>query len=419
VFGLASPRDVLQSLYQLRWIAVAGQLTAILLAWKGLNLSIPVMPLLFGVTLLGVFNFGVWARLKKFSSPPIVPEVFGHMLVDVGVLSYLLALTGGYTNPYFTLHLVPIAIAAVSLPLPWVIAVGIVTFACATLTVFIHLPLPFEIADPDSTLNRLAGWTSFTLCLFLLLIFVVSLARRSRQQTLAMQSLRERAMRNESVVALASQAASVAHELNTPLSTVATVVADLKYEYANDEELGPDLHLIDEQLKLCRDYIKEMVELSRADSIPKPQLVSRVVDAAVSQFRLLHPMVKLDVALPDELEPERRDAQILADRSVIHLVVGLLNNAADASRAAGSQEIVLTWTVRNGRLRIDVRDFGTGLTATQRDLAGAFGFSTKANGLGLGLSLGQLTTERFEGNLSLREADGAGTVAVAELPLVN
>jgi two-component system, sensor histidine kinase RegB len=300
------------------------------------------------------------------------------------------------------------------LPISWVVAVAGVTLACATLTIFFHLPLPTGIADPESNLNRLGTWTSFALCLALLTIFLVAIAGRSRKQARAMQELRDRSMRNESVVALASQAASVAHELNTPLSTVANIVADLKFEYSNDEELGPDLNLMDDQLRLCRDYIRELVELSRADAAAKPQPIARVIDAAVSQFRLLRPAVKFNVTDG----PRDDQLQILADRSVVHLVVGLLNNAADASRPVEEPLVDMTWHINNHHLRVEVRDYGPGLTSAQRDLAGSFGVSTKPNGLGLGLSLGHLTTERFAGSLVLTEADGTGTVAVFELPLV-
>jgi two-component system, sensor histidine kinase RegB len=413
MFAFASPRDIFQSLFYLRWIAVAGQLVAIYLASATFKIQLPVLQLLLGVAVLAGFNLASWLRLQ-FSRPVQVPEVFVQMIADVAVLSYLMALTGGGANPYFPLHLVPMALAAIALPLRWVIGVAVVTFICATLTIFFHLPLPESIADSGSLANRIGTLTSFALCLFLLTSFLVALARRSRRQALAMQELRDRSMRNESVVALASQAASVAHELNTPLSTVANVVADLKYEFANDEDLAPDLNLMDDQLRLCRDYIKELVELSRADAGAKPQPIARVIDAAVSQFKLLRPAVnfKLTPGPNDERQ------QIMADRSVVHLVVGLLNNAADASRPIDEPVVEMTWMIQNQRLRVEIRDYGSGLSSAQRELAGAFGMSTKPNGLGLGLSLGHLTTERFAGSLVLVEADGPGTIAVFELPLV-
>jgi two-component system, sensor histidine kinase RegB len=413
MFAFASARDIFQSLFYLRWIAVAGQLVAIYLASSTFHIQLPVLQLLLGVAVLAGFNLASWLRLQ-FARPIQVPEVFVQMVADVAVLSYLMALTGGGANPYFPLHLVPMALAAIALPIRWVIAVAGVTMACATVTIFFHLPLPENVTDPTGVANRIGTLTSFALCLALLTIFLVALARRSRRQATVMQQLRDRAMRDESVVALASQAASIAHELNTPLSTVANVVADLKFEFANDEELGPDLNLMDDQLRLCRDYIKELVEISRADASAKPQPINRVIDAAVSQFRLLRPAVVLNVT-PG---PTDERQQIMADRSVVHLMVGLLNNAADASRPVEEPVVDLTWRLQNQRLRVEIRDYGTGLSRAQRELAGSFGTSTKPDGLGLGLSLGHLTTERFAGSLVLLEADGPGTMAVFELPLV-
>ena len=415
MLGLASPRDVFQSLFLLRWIAVAGQLAAIWLAWFVFKITLPVKALLVGVALLAFFNLASWARLR-FSRPITAPEVFVQMITDVGVLSYLMALTGGASNPYFPLHLVPMALAAISLPISWVVAVAGVTLACATLTIFYHLPLPLELVDPESSLHRFGNWSSFAISLGLLTVFLVALARRSQRQSQAMQQLRDRSMRNESVVALASQAASVAHELNTPLSTVCTIVSDLRYQYSNDEDLGPDLQLMDEQLQLCRDYIRELVEISRADATAKAQPAYKVVEAAVSQFRLLRPAVKF--TLTDG--PQDEALQILADRSVVHLIVGLLNNASDASLPIEEPVVDMKWRIKADKLHVEIRDYGTGLTSAQRDLAGSFGVSSKPDGLGLGLSLGHLTTERFQGSLVLAEPEsGQGTVAVFELPLVS
>ncbi|UCE30688.1 MAG: HAMP domain-containing histidine kinase, partial [Burkholderiales bacterium] len=267
-------------------------------------------------------------------------------------------------------------------------------------------------------LYLLAVWISFALSLALLAAFLIALRRRAAEQAQALREWRERALRGESVVALASQAANVAHALNTPLSTVANVVADLRRSYANDDELGPELQLIDSQLDLCRRYIHQMVEISRHDAPPREQAAAQVIEAAVSQSRLLHPAVEFEVDAP----PDPR-GNVMSDPSLVHLLVGLLNNAVDATQqgahaaARGLPRVQLRWRIVDGCLRVSVRDFGPGLTHRQRALAGAFGFSTKPGGLGLGLALGHLTAERLGGLLTLRDADEGGTIAELELPL--
>jgi two-component system, sensor histidine kinase RegB len=417
--GLASPRDLLSMLILLRWLAVAGQSLAILVAVWLLKISLPVQALIVGVVALLIFNVLASLRMTKVARHigPIIPaEVFVHMLVDVAILSYLLALTGGSSNPFFPLHLVPVALASATLPLPWVVAVGMVTLLCASITVYSHLPLPVALLDPESPLYRFGVWISFALCLMLLSVFLVSLARRARDQQTALQELREQTVRNESVVALASQAASVAHELNTPLSTVSTVVADLRYQYNNDEELGPDLKLMDDQLTLCRDYIRELVELSRSDTRARPITAQRLVESAVAQVRLLQP----DITLKSFPPVGGAQLTVLGDRSVVHVLVGLLNNAADATRANNSERIEISWAEKDNKLVVSVRDYGKGLSPTQRGLAESFGYTTKSAGLGLGLTLGRLTADRFGGELSLNEAaSGPGTVAEFVLPLME
>ncbi len=414
---MASPRDLLNVLILLRWLAVAGQTLTIFVAAYPLKISLPVEALLMGVGVLFLFNVLASVRLMPFARRlgPVGPaEVFIHMLVDVAILSYLLALTGGSSNPFFPLHLVPVALAATTLPIPWVIGVGAVTLLCASVTVYTHLPLPVGMVDVESPMFRFGVWIAFALCLMLLSVFLVSLAKRWREQQHLLHELREQTVRSESVVALASQAASVAHELNTPLSTVATVVADLRHEYMNDDELGPDLKLMDDQLRLCRDYIRELVELSRADAKPRPMAVTRLVELAVGQVRLLQPDITVKVTPPQSQQP----LTVLADRSVVHVLVGLLNNGADASRANASERLEVSWDADAERLTLAVRDFGKGLSPAQRGLAESFGYTTKSAGLGLGLALGRLTADRFGGELSLSDAGkGPGTVAEFVLPL--
>jgi two-component system sensor histidine kinase RegB len=414
MFGTPNAREAIAQLAILRWLAVGGQSVAILVGGYLLNFSIPVVILMFGPLALTLFNLTVQLRLRRYPGPVKPAEVLLNLAADVVVLSFLLALTGGPSNPFFSLHLVPVALAAVALPLRWVVGAAAVTLTGATAAVLIHLPLPSALAEIESAGYRFSVWTSFALCLVLLSVLLVQLAGRGRQQAELLQQMRERAIRNESVVALASQAASLAHELNTPLGTVANLVADLRREFDEDPELGEDLRLMQSQMALCRDYIREMVELSRADAVARPQPTVHLVDAAVKQFRLLHPEIDLVVGAPI------LDAgAVLMDRSVVHLLVGLMNNAADASRLSGARRVEFDWGPGGRGARFLVRDFGPGLSPAHRELAAAYGFSSKPLGLGLGLALGHMTAERFDGALSLREADGPGTIATLELPFVR
>jgi len=414
MFGSPTAREALQQLAILRWMAVLGQSAAILGGGLWLALSIPVGALLLAPLLLTIFNIGMQLRLRRYPGPAKPGEVLLNLVVDVVVLTTLLALTGGPANPFFTLHLVPVALAAVALPLRWVTGAVLVTLGGASIAALFHLPLPPELSNIDSALYSLAVWSSFALCLTLLSILLVKLASRSREQAAQLQQMRERAIRNESVVALASQAASVAHELNTPLGTVANLIADLRRDFDADPELGADLRLMQSQMALCRDYIRELVDLSRADALARPQPTARVVDIAVKQFRLLHPEIDLVVR---GIGPDA--GAVLVDRSVVHLLVGLLNNAADASRQSGARRVELDWGPGGRGAQFRVRDFGPGLSRAHRELAAAYGFSSKPQGLGLGLALGHMTAERFDGALSLREADGPGTIASLELPFVR
>ena len=408
-------RQLTRDLAWLRLIAAAGQALAIFAAAFWLDLPIPIRALGGGVAaLVAVGLFGHWrARQSRRISPT---HVVGYLGFDIAEVAYMLYLTGGSSNPFIGLLILPIALAATALPMRHVAIVTALAAAAYGLLIAAYVPLP-ALHQHDATSEfgaHLVGMAvTFAISAALLAFFVARLAAAFRAQGLAIQREREHALRDERLLAVAIQAAGAAHELNTPLSTVITLVADMRREHGADRVLCEDLELVAAQADRCRDILRELVRTGTRefhDVAALLRLEDFVTDCA-DRFRLLRPSAELVVSLA----PAVASTNIRATDDLRYSLINVLNNAWEASRARGEDRIELCAGARDARAFIDVRDFGEGLRLDGR---AAF-YTSKEHGLGLGLALASATAERHRGQLVAEPAPGGGTRTRLSLPVAE
>lgn len=233
-----SAASFLRTLCTLRWVATAGQVVTILMATHAMGLALPQGPLWAGVCTLALFNLYAQRRISHthVTSPNIE---FGHILVDVAVLTWMVGWSGGISNPFGSLFLVLIALAALALPLRWAMAVAATCVSGYLVSAAFGLPLPHNHFNP-LTLHMWGMAANFLLSTVMVLVFTTWLAQALHAREREISLLRERFTRNEGIIALATHAASVAHELNTPLATM-TLLADDVAEQCQQLELCEDL----------------------------------------------------------------------------------------------------------------------------------------------------------------------------------
>jgi two-component system, sensor histidine kinase RegB len=408
-----SLRQLARDLAWLRLIAAAGQALAIVAAMVWLKLPVPAVALFAGVAALAIAGaFGMWRTRQSW--PLSAFEVIGFFAFDILELAYALYLTGGSSNPFISLLILPIALAATALPMRHVAIVTALAAAAYGLLIVAYVPLPAlhqHDANSEFGAHLIGMAVTFAISAALLSFFVARLAAAFRAQGLAIQRERERTLRDERLLAIAIQAAGAAHELNTPLSTVITLVADLRRQHTDDRELCEDLTLVATQAERCRDILRELVRTGTREfhdaalALPLDQFVMDCAD----RFRLLRPSAELDLALTSTR------AKIRATDDLRYSVINVLNNAWEASRAHGKDRIELGAGVDAAQAFIDVRDFGAGL---HLDGQATF-YTTKEHGLGLGLALASATAERHHGQLLAEPADGGGTRTRLVLPLAK
>ena len=412
--GFHNARELTWTLAWLRLCAVAGQALTVVVVAFWMQLPIPVGSLALGIALLLVFALAVFWRLRQ-PWPVTSIEAVAHIAVDIAALTWLLHLTGGATNPFVSLMVLPITLAATALSLRHVAIVALLAAACYLVLIPWHVPLPMLHADAAGNFGlHLVGMAiNFVITAAALSFFVTRLARMLRARERDVQRERERALRDEGILAIATQAAGAAHELNTPLSTMRTLLAELKREHADDRGLADDLELLAGQAERCRDILRELVALGSRQLAGTPQRMSLAafVRDSESRFHLLRPEVELSIRIEGDAEAR----EIEAEPSLRHALINLLSNAADASLAAGSARVELNVAANAAQVEFGVRDFGAG---TEAELVARSAFqSSKRDGLGLGLALAHATAERLGGELRAELQSDHGLLQRLRVPL--
>ncbi|HEY1999462.1 ATP-binding protein [Paraburkholderia sp.] len=402
-------------LFWLRSLAIIGQLMTIAAVqiFIGVHLPLPAMLLVIGLEV--IFNGLTWIRVAK-QRPESSLELFGQLWVDLGALSALLFLSGGTTNPFVSLYLPSLAIAAAVLP--WHLMLWLAAFAVACYGVLGFDSVPLNLDNPANLFEyyRAGMWVNFTVSVGLIAWFVARMSRALRLRDAALGDAQQRLLRDERAVALGVQAATVAHEIGTPLSTIAMLSEELRDAARSDKGLAPytaDLELLEQQMSLCTSALARL--RSRASTPGSRQPVGEWLESFAQQWRLRHPHVKFErLGTPPP-------GLILDDTvAVSQILTILLDNAARASR--DHVTLAATLSPQGDGIVFEVCDAGPGIPASLRGSLGAMPVDSTQGGHGVGLYLAFSAAARLGGSIELTDVSGIkppGTRAVLRLPVAG
>jgi two-component system sensor histidine kinase RegB len=340
----------------------------------------------------------------------LAAEVALHLAVDIAAFTSLLYFTGGSTNPFVSLYLVPISLAATSLPARYAWLVGAMCGAGYSLLWWRSVPLP----TVDFDLHLTGMWVNFAIAAVLIVLFVGRMARLVRERDRELAAMRETALRDQQIIELGTLAAGTAHELNTPLSTLAILVEELD-EQATDPAQKQQLRVMMEEIKVINERLNRIAGGVGAERSAgaRPVALREFLDELIVQWRNTHPDVELALTLelPDD------GVRIVAEATIEQAIRNVLDNAAHATLANGARRIDVLVALRDARLEIAVTDQGAGLDPGVRDEVGLKIVSTKERGLGVGLLLSRAALQRFGGRLELKNRAAGGVEAHIQLPL--
>lgn len=412
-FAQGAALSNLRQLVMLRNVAVAAQALTILVVHHGLGIALPVVPMLVAVAALAAFNAATWYRLWRVRRATD-RELMGQLLVDVFVLTLLLAMAGGATNPFVGMFLLPLAITAACLPWTYTWLVALVTIACHSLLVSVFRPL-FAPGDEAKFLQLLVSgmWVNYAITAGMIAHFVVRMAAGRRRSDRLLATHRERDMCSEHLVRIGTLAAGAAHELAQPLATLSVVADELREHCEGDPGVQPLLRDLRLQLDNCQDTLRTLLSYGRQTLasetcwLPLDDFARDCVDA----FRVRRPTAKvhLRIATADAAPIVRHDQALRQG------LLNLLGNAADVSEHW--IELELRWDAEF--IVLSVRDRGPGIAPEAQGQIGRLFFTTKPSGAGngLGLCLAQTAAERLGGWLQLTNGVDGGACARVTLPL--
>lgn len=411
----APARDHLRQLVLLRTIAIAGQIVTVSFVNSVLDVALPLLPLVAGIGFLALFNLATWLRLGLRQSVSD-RELFAQILADVAVFTALLYLTGGAANPFAIMYVLNLAIAAVALPPAYTWNVAAVTAGCYLLLMFFNTPLTHAGGEPLQYRFLIAGMgINFVITGGLIAYFVVKMTDTLREHERLLAQAKQRDLHNERIVQLGALAAGAAHELGTPLSTVAVVVKELQGRWRRRPDLLRELGVISNQIELCKDTLSDMLASAGHARMEGGEKVALdgFLQALVENWRSTRPQAVVTCRCHGTpLAPE-----IVIERSLRQAIVNLLNNAADASPE--QVDVEGRWDERE--LCIRICDRGPGILPEAADRIGKDFFTTKppGKGHGVGLVLSSAVISRFGGSVKLFNQPERGACTEVRLPLAT
>jgi two-component system sensor histidine kinase RegB len=399
---------------RMRYGMLAAQLALVVFLGLGLRIHLQLVWLAVPLTITGVSNLILRRKFVASSNPQaLLGELF---CLDTVCLTFVLGLTGGPMNPFSLLYLVQIMLSAMILSKTWTWFLGALSTVSFGLLFWFNRPVPeFSPHHEESGLNlHLVGmWIAFAIAATLITFFIGKVAEALRQHERETLDLRDRLARSQRLASLVTLAAGAAHELGTPLGTIAVVAKELERAAAginDDGTILEDARLIRSEVARCRLILERMsvdgAETPGEASLPVG-LQDIVTDVAerFSRYPALH--VAASVA---------GKKVVLPRQATVQAVSALVKNALDAN--VQNRQVILRAEVVENSVRFVIQDEGSGMSAEVLNHIAEPFFTTKQPGLGMGLGTFLVRTfaEAMNGRLSFDSTPGKGSTAILEFP---
>ncbi|WP_244493750.1 ATP-binding protein [Aureimonas sp. AU4] len=408
-------RQNLLLLTQLRWIAALGQIATILVVWLVLGIPLPLLSMAAVIaTLLLVNAASVW-RVRS-GRPVSNGELFLQLLLDVAALTIQLSLSGGADNPFVILFLLQVILGAVLLE-TWSAWTLVATTGAAFLGLMhqrIALAAPPDLYSQGILPFHVQGtFIGFLLAAGLLVFFVDKINRNLRLRDRRLGDLGRQAAEEEHIVRMGLLASGAAHELGTPLATLAVILNDWRRlpVFSHDPGMAQEMEDMQAQLDRCKSIVTGILLSAgeaRGEHIVSTS-ASRFVDELVAEWRAFRSPRRLDY-----MNLFRPDERILSDPALKQVIASLFDNAFEAS----PEWMRVTVRREEERLVLDVEDAGPGFTQTMLEEFGKpYRSSKNRAGSGLGLFLVVNVVRKLGGTVEAGNRPDGGARVTLALPL--
>jgi len=433
-----SAKENLQWLFILRNLMIGGESLFLLISIDILKIQLHEGPLWLTILAISSVNLYTWMRLKT-DIPVTEMEIFSQLVIDVLAIGALLYLTGGATNPFTWIFLLPVILTAIILPqaYTWYMVIltttlytALIPYHATLIEIEPHLMLSESINITDHMQHNIQDaeflnfhifgmWFGFVCSAGLVAFFSVGLSNTIKAGERTIAEAREKSLQDGSIISLAALAASAAHDMGTPLGTMAIIAHELKAEKKPipTTELKEKMQIMEDQIHRCKEALSVMSSSAgeiRADSGHLTVFTS-YLDDVINQWRNQQPGVKLNFII-NPLAP--LDGLILAEKTLTHALINILNNAAKATLPQKGFDFSVTPCTVEGFIGIQIRDYGPGIP---KKLLNKLGKEPVKNsdGLGVGLFLSYSTIYRLGGSIEISNAPTGGACIDIILPVAS
>jgi two-component system, sensor histidine kinase RegB len=404
-------RISLRTLVPIRWVAIAGQALTILIVHYGLGYRLPLLPAL-GVVAGSVALNIVLILLRQAAVRLGERDAALSLGYDIMQLAILLYLTGGLQNPFSILILAPVTVAAAILSRRRVIGLSVLAVAAISVLALWHMPLPWRTEPLLFPPELVVGiWVALVLSTVFIGGYTWSVAQEARRLRDAVAATQLALAREQRISAVGALAAAAAHELGSPLATIAVVAKELAHDLPADSPHGEDAALLLSQTERCRRILAELSRQPEHDGgSPFDRLpISALVEAAGTLHQRAG--VKLIIATAGQQGPE--EPLVRRSPEIMHGLNNLIQNAVQFAR----REVSVTTFWDKATVTVEIADDGSGFPLHLLGRLGEPYISTRAGAadhMGLGIFIAQSLLERSGATLVFDNLpEGGAHVAIS------
>ncbi|ABR62098.1 ActS/PrrB/RegB family redox-sensitive histidine kinase [Sinorhizobium medicae] len=382
----------LQTLVRLRWLAVGGQLLAVIVTALWLQFPLPIVPCSVLIACLALVNVILTLRFPP-TQRLTPPAAFALLGLDLAQLTALLFITGGLANPFAPLLCVPVIISSASQPKPHSIVLAVFAVVGVTALAFSPFQLPWY---PGTVLLiphvLTAGiWFAIVSMTAFAAFYTYRVSLEASELSEALTATELVLQREKHLSQLDGLAAAAAHELGTPLATISVVAKEMERELGDDPRFGEDVHLLRSQSERCRDILRRLTTLS-SESEEHMRLLP--LSSLIEEVMAPHREFGIEIELKEQGERATEPVGI-RNAGILYGLGNLLENAVDYAR----KKVTVTTEHTPERVRVTIEDDGEGFSP---DILARIGepYVTRrqkddsAGGLGLGLFIAKTLLER-------------------------
>lgn len=412
---LLTPKNTnkLQLIIKLRFIAVFIQVVLILFVNLGLNYHLPAIPLSAIICAELIFTsasfFYYKSNIYTLTALSNTTAIFIQICADLLFLSLILYFSGGATNAFVSLLLIPIAIAAVSLTSTLLVIIAILAAVSYSLLLW---QLPMSVMHGNMEGHFIGMWINFLLSAGVVALVVGRMASNINQQKIAIATYRENLLKQEQVMSLGVASAQVTHQLATPISTV-QLLADELLEDMPENNIVKDMQT---ELLRCKKSLEafRQITFNIKEQTLLPTLCKDILKQIADHIALNYPDIELKHT--NNSNTVLADKSVEADASLLPAILNLMNNAIRATKANSNNVIELSSDINTNLWQLEIRDFGAGFSTEKMAELGTKPVESK-QGLGMAVFLSYTTLERLGGKLTLTNHKGGGALVTLTLPI--